>query len=114
MPFLQVERTGLRGVHDREAEGGALVGAGDVRLTTDDRERVIPQADADDRFADLAFRAAGAGVGLCFAAQRYAGEQARDTGWVMQRDLLDLLLTIFTTQRRHQRREPARLDVRRL
>ena len=68
-PGLQVERPGLRGVHDRQAERRALVRAGDVHLAAGHAERVAADADADGRFADQAFRAAGARVGLRFSAE---------------------------------------------
>ena len=76
--FLRSNGPALRGVHDRQAERGALIFFGQVDLAAGDGERVTAQADADDCFTDQAFRATGPRVRLRFSAQLHARQQARD------------------------------------
>ena len=67
--FSRSNGPGLRGVDDRQAERRTLVWAGDVHLAALHGVRVTAQPDADGRFPDQAFGAAGAFVRLRFAAQ---------------------------------------------
>ena len=84
----EVERAGLCGDLERQAERGAtryptvqppraVVGAGEVELAAVDAEWLTADTDADGRFADQAVRAAGALVGLRFGAQFDTGQHDR-------------------------------------
>jgi hypothetical protein len=68
--FLQVERAGLRGVHDREAERGALIRAGDVDTFTTRDVNGSPPTPTETIVSPIStFRAARAGVRFGFAAE---------------------------------------------
>ena len=96
-----------------QAERGARVGAGQVDLAAGDGEWVLADADADDRFADLRFRTAGARVRLGFRAQRHARQHPRHPRRVCAARTTASWLTVFAAERRRQRAEPTRVVVRR-
>ena len=87
----EVERAGDGGDHDREAEGGAVVGAGEVDAGPA-RSRGATRARGGGRGADLGFGGAAPGVGLGFCALGDAGDLRRQPRGHVHLDACEVLL----------------------
>ena len=111
--LTQVERAGLRGVHDRQTVGSALVAFGDIYAPTRDRERVATQADAHDRRPDLAFRTTRTQRRFWFFTQLHARQQTRQARRHVQLYAAQWLVPVFAAHRQRERRERSSLNVRR-
>ncbi len=112
-PGPQVQRPGVLGDVDREAEGRAVVRPGHEHLAALDEDRFGPWPRAGRHFADLArFRARPLG-GLRFATQRDPRKVAREPRRRRHRDAAQILFPIFAGERHAQRAVAAGLVARR-
>ena len=112
MLFLQVERAGLRGVHDRQPERRALVRSREVHLAAGDRERVVPKPTltvvSPTRLSDPHVPASA-----CASPHSFTPGISPAAPAAVQLTPPAALLAIFAVHRHRQRAERPGLNVRR-
>jgi hypothetical protein len=99
----EVERAGVLGDVDRQAERRTLVGAGEEYLAAFDEVRFGARAGTRGQFPDLALRAARALRGLRFVAQGDLREVPRQARRRRDRQPAEIFFGVFAAERHPQR-----------